>query len=342
MQKYLYKLSGLIDFIPLRYLKKLTGQPFIFPFYHAVSDRNIIHIKHLYSIRNTKEFQRDLDFLLKEYDPVDPKELITNYKTGVVPKKPGFLLTFDDGLSEFYSIIAPILKKKGIPAICFLNSGFIDNKALFFRYKVSILKEKLIKSALSPAVKKELAGCLSEHKIPYDDRYDFLYSVNYLNRQSLDEMAAILEVDFQDYLDKNKPYLRTDEIEELISQGFLFGAHSIDHPKYSDLPFEQQVFQTEQSIYEITRNFLLDYKLFSFPFTDFGLSKSLFDILFAGDRRIADLSFGCAGLKKDECLYNIQRIPLEVENFSAREIIYGEYLYYFAKSLLKRNMIRRV
>jgi hypothetical protein len=282
-----------------------------------------------------------LEFLLKEYDPIDPKELITNYKNGIVINTPGFLLTFDDGLSEFYKIIAPILLQKGIPSICFLNSDFVDNKDLFFRFKTSILIEKLIKSPITLPVKNVLKEYLSDHHMRYDDDYNFLYSINFINRQHLDEIARILEVDFRDYLKKFKPYLDTSEINELIKQGFLFGSHSIDHPKYLELPLEQQIFQTEQSVAKISTKFNLDYKVFSFPFTDFGLSKNLFEILYADKQNVIDLSFGCAGLKQDECIKNIQRIPLEVDNFSAKEIIYGEHMYYLAKGILRKNSIKR-
>jgi hypothetical protein len=53
-------------------------------------------------------------------------------------KKPLLHLSFDDGLSACYDTIAPILLRKGVPATFFLNPAFIDNKALMFRYKISL------------------------------------------------------------------------------------------------------------------------------------------------------------------------------------------------------------
>jgi peptidoglycan/xylan/chitin deacetylase (PgdA/CDA1 family) len=341
MQPLFYKFSRYINSIPIKSLIRLSGEKGIFPFYHIISDENVIHVKHLYKIRTTREFIRDLDFLLKEYQPIDPTALITNYKNGNFSRPRGFLLTFDDGLSEFYKVIAPILYKKGIPSICFLNAGFIDNKDLFYRYKTSIIIEKLMTSELNPFTKKTLNNFLSAHNFQNGNMISCLYSVNYLNRNLLDEIAGILEIDFSEYLKDYAPYLTTTEIKELINQGFLFGSHSIDHPKYSNLSLQQQVFQTEESISRITRDFNLDYKLFSFPFTDYGLSKSLFNTLFAEGREIIDLSFGCAGLKQDECVKNIQRIPMETGSYSAREIIYGEYIYYLIKAILRKNLIKR-
>jgi peptidoglycan/xylan/chitin deacetylase (PgdA/CDA1 family) len=341
MQKAFYKFSRYSDFVPLKFLKVLTGVNSIFPFYHVISDDDVVHIKHLYKIQTVNNFKKDLEFLLKNYDPIDPNELISASRNGSDIQRNGFLLTFDDGLSEFYDIIAPILRQKGIPAICFLNSGFIDNKDLFYRYKVSLLIERLNKSSVSLSAGKSLQEYLLSHNMPYDESGNFLYLINYLNRNFLDEIARILEVDFGKYLSEHKPYLETREIKELIKQGFLFGSHSIDHPRYADLTLDQQIFQTESSVQKIVLDFGLEYKLFSFPFTDFGISKNLFEALHHDKESIVDLSFGCAGLKKDECRKNIQRIPFEVEGFSAREILYGEYFYYLAKGILGKNRIIR-
>jgi len=272
MQKYFYKFAHILDSMPLKSLQRMSGEKTVFPFYHIVSDNDVIHIKHLYRIRSTKEFIRDLDFLLKEYEPIDPGELIANYKKGITSPPAGFLLTFDDGLSEFYKVIAPILYKKGVPAICFLNSGFVDNHDLFYRYKVSIIKETLIKTEITGIRKKELHTFLLNNAIPYDPEFTFLYTVNYLNRQLLDGIAGILEIDFNEYLQRYSPYLTTTEIKELIKKGFLFGSHSIDHPGFSVISLEEQIFQVKESISKITGDFDLDYRLFSFPFTDYGLS----------------------------------------------------------------------
>ena len=65
MNTFFYKISNYLKVVPLNILVKGTGQRNIYPFYHAVSDEELIHIKHLYKVRTVKEFERDLDFLLK-------------------------------------------------------------------------------------------------------------------------------------------------------------------------------------------------------------------------------------------------------------------------------------
>ena len=330
-----------MKFIPLKLFINISGQNVILPFYHLVSDEDIIHVKHLYNVRKVKEFERDLEFFLKEYNPLDISELVDIIRTGSLTKKRGFLLSFDDGLREFSDVIAPILIKKGIPAICFLNSGFIDNKDMFFRYKTSILIEKIEKLTASDGLLKMVGKWAVKKNMHFDEGGKFLLSVNYTNRFYLEELAGILNVDFQEYLKQVKPYMTSIQVLSLMQQGFSFGAHSINHPHYSDLTHDQQLDQTLQSIHEITNKFNPEYKLFAFPFTDYAIPKQFFNSLYDENHKNVDLTFGCAGLKKDEFSRNIQRIPIETKSFSAQEIIYGEYLYYIIKILLNKNTIKR-
>ena len=337
MNTFFYNLGKSFKFIPLQSLMTITGQNCISPFYHLISDENVVHVKNLYRIKSVKQFNNELDFFLKYYEPVNFYEFISTEK----PKKNRFLLSFDDGLREFYDIVAPVLKQKGIPAICFLNSGFIDNKELFFRYKASILIEQLKTFDLSPGKEKELKNWFQSKGLVYDNRFQSLLSISYQTKTILDELAALLGIDFSDYLQRHKPYLATGQIEELIAQGFHFGAHSVDHPLYSEINEDEQLIQTKQSIDEITSQFKLDYRLFSFPFSDAGVSKNFFEKTFDPTNSIADITFGTAGLKKDSCIRNKQRIPVEIDNYTAEEIVYGEYLYYICKAVLGKNTISR-
>ena len=99
-------------------------------------------MQHLYKARSIERFKEDLDFLLKHYKSISLQELITLNKSGKAITENCFHITFDDGLKEFYTVVAPILKERGVHATVFLNSNFIDNKELFFRFKASIIFEE--------------------------------------------------------------------------------------------------------------------------------------------------------------------------------------------------------
>ncbi len=314
----------------------------IFPFYHTISNNELIHIKYLYKVRSIRDFERDLDFFIKNYEPIDYRTFRDNFMGVKLIKKPSFLLTFDDGLREFYDVVAPILLRKGIPAICFLNSGFVDNRDLFFRHKVSILMDALNTSQFSPIHWKHIKKWFEVNKLSIGSEYRSLLRINYLNKDVIDDLARILEFSFEKFLVINQPYLTSEQIRTLIMQGFDFGAHSVDHPLFSSIKENQQLYQIRKSVTDIVEWFDLKYKIFSFPFSDAGLSKAFFDSLYIEHAGLVDFTFGTAGLKDDSCIRNIQRIPIETATFSAKDIVYGEYLYSRLRKVLNKNLIIRL
>lgn len=280
------------------------------PFYHLVTDNPPTHIRNLYKHKTLAEFKDDLDYLLTHFKPITLKELLEYHQTKKSIPNNSFHLTFDDGLSEFYHIIAPILIEKKIPATIFLNNHFIDNKDLFFRYKASILSDEL--------------------------STDTVLDFNYQNKNDIDELAETFNISWDDYLAKHQPYLTTEQINELISQGFTIGAHSLDHPLYEELSLEEQIHQTIASIEDIKTRFNLDYAVFSFPFTDYKVNKKFFSSI----KNKVDLTFGSAGIKDDEVAFNLQRLPME--NKTNGEVnIKMAYSFYLLKKLILKNTIKR-
>lgn len=339
--KFIRTASGLAKLLPFPMLMRLCGQRFLVVLYHAVSDQSPAHIRHLYRLKTTSEFEADLDYLLRRMQPIDVFAL-RDHISGKNPlKKPGFLVTFDDGLREFGEVAAPVLKKKGIPAICFLNSGFVGNRGLFFRYKASLLIEHLHGNEKSEVLKSWMKGGGPDNdRMEGKTSTEALLSLKYHQAEQLDALARGVGLDFEAYLREKRPYLEGSEIRKLQQEGFHFGAHSIDHPEYQYLDQKEQLRQTRASQAAVREDFGVEEGWFAFPFTDFGVSASFFTQLYA-DSPPPELTFGCAGLKKDVDPRHVQRIPLEVSGLSAGDILPAELLYYLIKSPLGRNKIHR-
>jgi peptidoglycan/xylan/chitin deacetylase (PgdA/CDA1 family) len=326
----------------LKSLIKASGERLVCPFYHTVAETTPLHIKHLYQVKNKKAFVKDLDTLLKHYSPIDYKELLASIQNKTVLGKNSFLLSFDDGLHEFYDTIVPVLKEKGIPAICFINPDFIDNKDLFYRYKASLLLEKMQTKNHSTEERRMLDSWFIRNNVTPGNNFRGVLQIAYANKAALDTLAEFLSFDFKAYLKEVKPYLDSLQIKELTQQGFSFGAHSMDHPEYQYLPLNAQIEQTKNSIDFVTAYFKPEHRLFSFPFTDYNVSAQFFETIYAKNAPVADMTFGCAGIKKEDFPYHIHRIPFEGGKASAQEILTKEYLYYFIKSMFKKNRINRI
>jgi hypothetical protein len=323
--------------IPLSWLKAISGQNFLAIFYHTISDQKLPHVKHLYRVRGIALFEKDLDYLLKNFTPIGLHELIEAvYHKKKLPKN-SFLLTFDDGLAECYHIIAPILKRKGIPATFFLNSDFVDNKALMFRYKASYLIEELSQRQISAP---NIAPFFKKYELPFLDIKTGLLSIRWRQEALLNDIAKAFEIDFNAFLKHQKPYLSQAQISQMIADGFTFGSHSQNHPTYNTIDLPSQIEQTLLSQAYLNQHFQLPYQTFAFPFTDSGVSKAFFDKILGEEK--FPLTFGGAGLKHELIKGQLQRFGMETQQLSTpKQLIHAEYCYYIIKSIFRKNTIYR-
>ena len=304
------------------------------PVYHAVSNFHLPHLKHIINYKSEKEFEQDLDDLSKNFQFVDWDEF-KNFRIGnFKPKKKIALLTFDDGLSEFYEVVVPILERKGIYAMNFINPKFIGNSDLMYRCKASLLIERIMQSDKKPLN-------VFDDIIMYDKFKRLLITkinkIKYSEPERLDGIAKHFRVNFNDFLIQYKPYMTFEQLKKLTEKGFGISNHGYDHPVYSDLSLEDQVENNQKSHdYLKQNNFITE--SFAFPFTDFGVKKEFFEKIFESNDLFC--SFGCAGLKTDSFDRNIQRIPME-NGKKADQILKEEIAYFKLKKLINKNTIQR-
>jgi hypothetical protein len=183
----------------------------------------------------------------------------------------------------------------------------------------------------------KIKAWISENQVV--DLEKWLLSIEYGDKQKLDEFASMIGYNFTDYLTSVQPYLTTVQIEKLIKDGFHFGSHSVDHPEYRFLSFDEQLRQTRESLNFIKNKFSLQYSLFSFPFTDYEVSDRFFQIIFS--EKLVDLSFGGAGLKKEIYPLHFQRIAFERDKIPAIDIYKAESLYSAALNIFGKNVVKR-
>jgi hypothetical protein len=325
---------------PLNLLIKYCSQRLFLPFYHAIQgDHPLPHIHHLYRLRSKNQFENDLDFFLKHYHPVNLHQVLDHIQRKIKLPKNSFFLSFDDGLREVVDIAAPILQRKGVSATIFLNSAFVDNKELFFRYKASLLIEQLQIKTPSESTKKQIKILLKKYQIVGKTLKAQLLNIDYPRKMILEELAVILQFRFHEFLKQKQPYLTSEQVKELLKKGFTIGANCIYHPLFNQLNLNAQLFQMKESVQFVQQQFDVPYKVFSFPFTDYKIGATLFNTI--EKEQLAALTFGCAGLKKERFPFHFQRFPMEGTNHTARHLLTSSYFYYFLKSIIGKNTIHR-
>jgi peptidoglycan/xylan/chitin deacetylase (PgdA/CDA1 family) len=72
---------------------------------------------------NVGSFLRQLDYLQAHCQIISLSEFVRIRREGIKPPSNAAILTFDDGFRNFFTVVAPLLLKKGIPATSFIVTG---------------------------------------------------------------------------------------------------------------------------------------------------------------------------------------------------------------------------
>jgi peptidoglycan/xylan/chitin deacetylase (PgdA/CDA1 family) len=289
--------------IPLGGLVRLANTSPLILYYHVVSDEDLPHIRHLYSYKSRKDFEADLDFLLKTYVPVNLDELLLAIQSENRLPLYSIFFTFDDGLREMFDVVFPLLKRKGIPAAFFISTAFLDNKDLFYRFKASLLAEKVLGT---DRISEEslVRQLFKDWGLPYTDFRSSVLQVSYHEKQLLDEIAELCKVDFAQFLAKERPYMDSEQVNRLLAEGFCIGGHGIDHPPFRLLSVEEQIHQTKESLLFLKQRFHITRNIFSFPFSAEGIPDEYFTRV--KEMNLVDVFFGTGGFGTNvgQRLYN--------------------------------------
>ena len=311
----------------------------IFTYYHTVNNEKLNYLDNLFSFKNEKHFKNDIELLLNNYQPLNPDFFLKNFKYNQIPKN-HFLLTFDDGLSQIFDVVAPILYEKKISAIFFVNPHYIDNKNFFVRHVISVLIDIILNNKYDKEIIQEINYLLSLKKSSSKSLLiNDLKKINFDSENILLRITELLKVDINTELKKKKPFISKNQIKEMIDMGFYFGGHTMTHPRLNTINYNDQKKEIIDSINWLKLNFKINYSFFAFPYTDRGISKKLIKSIFKYDN--SSIVFGNSGLKKDFDERIIQRFSLEKPNQNTSKLIVSENLYKFCNKLIGNYNITR-
>ena len=234
-------------------------------YYHMITDKS--HDYYFDSYISVKNFTEQIKFLKKKYEVIPLHEAIQRVEQGESLKK-CLSITFDDGFSECYFIIAPILYDEKLPATFFLIENTIDNKDIMWRNKI-----QFIENNLSDSQKYKLAEKLTNNK-SLDSKQNsnsLLQISNGWAMNEKDELANMLWeesglIPLKEWLDQTKPYLTLTQIQELLNSGFHIGSHSKSHPRCDRLDYSELEKEIIGATNTLNEMFNVNINLFSYPF----------------------------------------------------------------------------
>ncbi len=331
-KRFLTALAGKVPF--LFPLPGRTSAPLILPFYHAVEDTPSPLFSFVMDVPTTDRFREDLTFLLERFEPLSLDQVKKAHLGEEPLKRPSFHLSFDDGLRSCREVIAPILREKGVPATFFLNTDFIGNKGASYRFLTGYLLHWL------------------RHKGPDDPGYQRIKGFfgatgptslkNRIDRTRGEEKDTLIQAikmtgtSLQHLLEEYRPYMTWDEVRKLHAEGFSIGSHGRDHRPFQTMD-ETEIHQTMKESFQALEEGLgpLPHRVFSFPFSDDGISTETLNALIKDNH--LDLLLGSSGFKAGKIPRHLQRIPAEHPEFSLKTLIRGEIGAY----RMKRTVFRK-
>jgi peptidoglycan/xylan/chitin deacetylase (PgdA/CDA1 family) len=335
----LFSSTGLLD---IQWLQRISRLPLLCPYHHLVSDEPVPYIDPLYSFKNTRQFEKDLDYLLRHFQPLSLPDLIHRLSSSpdAAPPSRSFLLCFDDGLRQTYDIALPILLQKGIPAALFVNPCFIDNKNIFHDIKKGWLLHRLSvdppgRAALGEACR--LLGCASSSA---DDLYHAISRIDYNTRSVLDPLAGLLETNWQLFARDYQPAMSLSQLKDWVGKGMAVGAHSMDHPLYSLISPAEQLTQTLDSMNWVSDTLHVPYRAFAFPHVDTGVDSVFFQQLFSAARP-PDLVLGNSTGMREAQPRVLHRYIGENPARSAAAMAKAVLAYSAFRKLIGRPFVRR-
>ena len=268
----------------------LLQRSLVCPVYHISRNDTPVWWNGRYTIKSPLLFERELDLLLELGSPISLDDLL-NWRNGLASRPKGWFLSFDDGYRDLHDVIAPILRRKGIPATFFLCSSLIDNVRPFFEDVAGLIADGFPKSsrATQAAVHDALAECgltfneLLQSRIP--------------RWEALDHVTEILAIDVPQWLCNEQPYLSGTHVTSLLRDGFHIGSHSVDHPLFSQISAAERDAQLRMSMRTLKGRFPGVSSVFAFPYGEFGMSgKELLELQNAGE---ISMCFGTRGVVTD-------------------------------------------
>jgi len=268
--------------LPVWVYKPWISPNLISVYYHLVSDHPLQHVSNLYTYKTPEMFESDLEYLGKNYNLVSYEDVLDHIFRQRPLKPNAFLLTFDDGFSECFSVVRPLLLSLGIPCTFFVATNFIDNKDLSVYEKISLCLDAMDVDEDIYHSNRSIFSDLFHWEFESFSQFRNWILKDYKPVSAeVDQLCALSGVDVTDYLLKVQPYLTINQIEIMHSEGFTIGSHSLGHEVFSDLSEEDACQNILQSIHKIKKITNKSRIPFAFPHSARGVSEELMQNLWS-------------------------------------------------------------
>lgn len=184
------------------------------------------------------EFEAHLDWLGLHCTPVGLEDFARWKRGEFRPSKPPVLVTFDDGYRNNCTVAAPLLSRKGFPALFFITCGYIESTRVLWPDEV-----------FSRVVTWPWTSLEAPDGRVYDltDAQEGRQAVALRLVEACKNCTDARRREFVEYLARETPqceplrdpisqdFMTWDDVRDLAAAGFDLGSHTVTHPILSSL-----------------------------------------------------------------------------------------------------------
>ncbi|MCX5772247.1 MAG: polysaccharide deacetylase family protein [Candidatus Hydrogenedentes bacterium] len=285
--------------IPLRVLTAVVRRDVVGVLYHCISDELVIHAAGIMPVKTVRQFESDLDSLQRHFNLVSYNEVVAHRQGGKRLPPRAVLLTVDDGFSNAYTVVRPILKRRGVPAIFFVITETLDNRMMADTHRKALCNYRM---AVGRRGIEDIMSLFNQ-QVPESPRdlegFREWFNMTTGQGRCLDILCAILETDVEAYLSDHRPYMTRDEVRTMSAEGFTMGAHSKTHRELWLLGEGEELdLEISESCGDVCRLTGKSAAPFSFPYQSNRIRRSVLGEVRACHPHVG-LMFDTHGFRKD-------------------------------------------
>ncbi len=195
------------------------------------------------------DFEKQIKFLKKKFKILRCEEFLNVLKKGKIPKKPSFVLTFDDGYQDHYKYVFPILLKYKLNGFFYpifikgKSNRVLDVNKIQFILENQKDKKLILKKIqyLYNKITNKKFNIKNFKKVRTKQRFDdnLSSSIKRILQSQLPYKISkkIINILFKKFVNisekdlKKKLYLNKEQILMMRKKGMFFGSHSISHTR---------------------------------------------------------------------------------------------------------------
>lgn len=316
------KTVGILD----RKIQSIPLGRFIILMYHRVLPANMVDATvqpGMYVLPET--FERHLRFLSARFEL--GSMIAIDSMTGGRSKRPGCMLTFDDGWCDFYEYAFPLLQKYQVPATVFVPTKFIGSDHMFWTDRLArilrCLQRISDKNSGQTWSDDPLVKMILRVKTSLPQWIE--YSINLLKKQrearieeTLDKLAELAGwVQKTDQL-----FLTWNQVREIQKSGLVnFGSHTVRHQMLTNLGSKEVQAELQESRQRLTQELAVQPETIPFCYPNGNYSMQIKDLVQA-----AGYSSACttqSGINTPACdRFALKRVAVH-QDMSAHEGLLG-------------------